>query len=187
MRLRSGCPVVLFVGRLSPEKGLRTLIDAVTFCKSRGVDVKLVLVGSGPDEEPLRVLGQRAGIDLEFHGFLEGDALAERYAAADIFVLPSLSEPWGLVVNEAMEFGMPLLLSDRVGCRTVLLQEGTNGFTFSAGDARALASVMEPLLTRPQIREEMGQASRLIIQKHTIDSWAGSVVRAVSQRGRSQF
>ena len=137
MRLRSGCPVVLFVGRLSPEKGLRTLIDAATFCKSRGVDVKLVLVGSGPDEEPLRVLGQRAGIDLEFHGFLEGDALAERYAAADIFVLPSLSEPWGLVVNEAMEFGMPLLLSDRVGCRTVLLQEGTNGFTFSAGAMRA--------------------------------------------------
>lgn len=88
MGFTSGRPVVLFVGRLSPEKGLRTLVDAAALCKGRGLDPKLVFVGSGPDEEPLRILGQQTGVDVEFHGFLEGDALAERYAAADIFVLP---------------------------------------------------------------------------------------------------
>lgn len=175
-------PVILFVGRLSPEKGLNTLIDAASICKRRDVVAKLVFVGSGPDESRLRNLGRHAGVDLEFHGFLEGDSLAERYAAADIFVLPSLSEPWGLVVNEAMEFGLPLLLSDRVGCRRVLLQEGTNGFTFAAGDANALADTMELLLTQPEVRDEMGRSSRQIIKTCTINSWADAVVRAVSAR-----
>ena len=180
MGFQSGRPVVLFVGRLSPEKGLRTLIEAAALCKGGGLDAKLVFVGSGPEEELLRVHAQRAGVDAEFHGFLEGDSLAERYAAADIFVLPSLSEPWGLVVNEAMEFALPLLLSDRVGCRAVLLQEGSNGFAFSAGDATALAGRMESLLARPEALRDMGKSSRRIVERCSIDRWAEAVVRAVS-------
>jgi glycosyltransferase involved in cell wall biosynthesis len=182
MGFQSGCPVVLFVGRLSPEKGLGTLIKATAICKARGLPAKLVLVGSGPEEDALRDLGQTTDMDVEFHGFLEGHALAERYAAADVFVLPSNSEPWGLVVNEAMEFGLPLLLSNRVGSRAVLLEEGNNGFTFPAGDENALADALEPLLARPEIQKEMGQASRLIIENCTIDQWADAVVRAVSPR-----
>ena len=186
MGLRSGVPVVLFVGRLSPEKGLGTLIKAAAICKARGLPSKLVLVGSGPEEEALRDLGRTTGIDLDFHGFLEGHALAERYAAADVFVLPSNSEPWGLVVNEAMEFGLPLLLSNRVGSRAVLLKEDNNGLTFPAGDENALADALEPLLARPEIRKEMGQASRLIVESCTIDRWADAVVQAVSPRRLSQ-
>lgn len=180
--------VLLYVGRLAPEKGLLTLIDAlskVTY-ESRP---RLILAGSGPLETRLRSRISDLGMEAEFTGFLQREDLALRYAAADMFVLPSESEPWGLVANEAMEFGLPLILSNKVGCAPVLLKEGQNGLMFAAGDPKALAACVERLSSDKGLRHRMGLVSRKIIRGHSVEHWADAVLSAIrkspnQERGR---
>jgi glycosyltransferase involved in cell wall biosynthesis len=171
--------VLLFVGRLAREKGLLTLLDALRELYGRGVRPKLVLVGSGPMEEELRARAEELGLKAQFLGFLQGEELAKVYAAADMLVLPSRSETWGLVINEGMEFGLPLILSDRVGSVPVLLEEGENGFSFPAGDSRSLAARIEKLCSDPELRERMGDASRAKSRSNSLEAWGEAVVEAV--------
>ena len=179
---------LLFVGRLAAEKGLDDLFDALALCCARGLCPRLFLVGNGPERTRLGNEASKRGLPIEFHGLREGDELANRYAAADVFVLPSLSEPWGLVVNEAMQFGLPLILSRRVGCRSVLLRPGQNGLDFEAGDVAALGDAIYNLAANRQLRIAMGQVSRRLIDSHTIENWVLAVVEAVkaSQRPQAQ-
>ena len=85
------------------------------------------------------------------------------HAAADLFVLPSRHEPWGVVVNEALAAGLPVVLSDRVGAAADLLVDGENGRLVPAGDAVALANALEDLCRDPQGRQAAGEASRRIV------------------------
>jgi glycosyltransferase involved in cell wall biosynthesis len=171
--------ILLFVGRLAREKDLFTLIDAVREVYERGVRPRLVLVGSGPMNEELRARTEDLGLKAQFLGFLQREDLARVYAVADVFVLPSMSEPWGLVVNEGMEFGLPLILSDKVGCVPALLEEGKNGFSFPAGNSKALAARIEKLCSDSQLRERMGDASRAKIRGHSLEAWGDAVSQAV--------
>ena len=179
--------VLLYVGRLASEKGLLTLIDALGKASNRGVHPTLVLVGSGPLEAELRARAQDMGVKVQLTGFLQRNELARRYAASDVFVLPSQSEPWGLVVNEAMEFGLPLVLSSHVGSVPVLLKEGENGFLFPVGDSDALASYVEHLYFDKELRQQMGRLSRRIIQDHSLENWGEAVLTAVRKNQRRQL
>jgi glycosyltransferase involved in cell wall biosynthesis len=171
------------VGRLSPEKGLLSLIRAVHELQqtATGKRLRLWFAGIGPEEQALDREIKRKGVRAEFLGFLEGPKLMQAYASADIFVLPSVSEPWGLVVNEAMQFGLPVIVSDRVGCGPVLVQHGVNGYVVPAGDVGALALALRQMADDPVLRESMGHKSRQIIEGHKIGDWCKKVVEAIKR------
>jgi glycosyltransferase involved in cell wall biosynthesis len=122
------------------------------------------MVGSGEMEPELHALAQHFGLsNISFTGFMNQVALPRVYAACDVFVLPSDSEPWGLVVNEAMCTGLPIIASSEIGCVPDLVHDGRNGSTFAAGDVCGLAEALRPVLRDPELRWRMGAASRDII------------------------
>ncbi|MDT8388523.1 MAG: glycosyltransferase family 4 protein [Thiogranum sp.] len=171
--------VILYVGRVSKEKGLNTLVRALEELATKNVASRTVIVGSGPLEADLKSAAKTRGLNVEFMGFREGVDLTEVYLAADVFVLPSTSEPWGLVVNEAMEAGLPVVVSDKVGSQQALVREGQNGLIFQAEDASALAQSILRLYKRRSELGDMSEKAREIIKLHTIEVWANNVINAV--------
>jgi len=157
--------IVLYVGRLVEEKGLFTLLGAFKEIKNSYDNITLLIVGEGQLRGDLEGFTSEKGIDnVCFAGFIENKELPRYYGIADIFVLPSRDEPWGVVVTEAMGSALPLILSDKVGCRRDLLKEGKNGFCFESGKYRQLAFYIEKFLENPTSIEEMGNNSRNIIK-----------------------
>ncbi len=173
--------VLLYVGRLSPEKGVFTLLDSVEEMSVKNIPVKAVFVGMGPCAEDLKAQAERQKLNVEFTGFLEGLSLTKRYIAADVFVLPSFSEAWGLVVNEAMEAGLPVVASHKVGSHPVLVRNGENGFVFQAGNAGSLTEKLLYIHENPKMRNKMSKASLNIIQKHTISEWVKNVTTSIDK------
>ncbi len=113
----------LYIGRLSEEKNLTFLIRMF----NEFPDCQLTIIGTGPLEEKLK---QIAKINIVFFGQVHNERLKQFYLDNDFLVLPSLSEPWGLVVDEALYFGMPVIISNRCGVNEIVIH-GENGFVFS--------------------------------------------------------
>ena len=136
LRRSWGCessgPVVLYVGRLAAEKNLGLLIESFRDIRARSGDAKLVLVGDGPELEPLR----RAHPDVVFTGAKLGVELAEHYASGDLFLFPSLTETFGNVVPEAMASGLPVIAFD-YGAAGIHVRAEHNGVKVPKGDAAA--------------------------------------------------
>ena len=132
-----GQPHYLFVGRLIETKGLEVLLEAF-----RGLDAgELWIAGDGP----LRRVVESAAAQnprLRLHGYLEGDALADVYRQADVLVVPSLYDAWGLVVHEGLAHGLSVITTDQVGAADDLIDPGTNGYVVPAGSPQALAEAM---------------------------------------------
>jgi glycosyltransferase involved in cell wall biosynthesis len=178
-------PTVLFVGRLVEEyKAVASLIEAASLLGARGLDVTVALAGDGPDRAVYEALAGHLNVDVRFAGILSHERLVEYYAAADVLVLPSRSEPWGFVLNEGMEFGLPLAVSDAVGAGPDLVVEGENGVVWPAGDWRALADALEPLIRDPELRRRFGDRSRSLVQSFSPEAWADGVARAVEAAAR---
>jgi glycosyltransferase involved in cell wall biosynthesis len=140
-----GAARFLYVGRLSPEKNVDDLIKA--FVRVRGeLDGGAVLriVGMGPELSNLQELAAQLGVtsEVQFAGAMHGSALCEEYLAATCLVLPSRVEPWGLVVNEALAFGCPVVVSHTCGCSPELVLDGKTGFAFQHGNVAELAVKM---------------------------------------------
>jgi glycosyltransferase involved in cell wall biosynthesis len=169
---------LLFVGRLAPEKDLPTLLRAAAHLRGSGLDVAVAIAGTGPQEQELRRLAESLSLPVDFRGFVEGAALGALYRAADIFVLPSASEPWGLVVNEAMDAGLPVLVSDHVGSQP-LVEPGVNGDVFRCGDPEALAERLAPFVRDLHLRKSAGTAAREAAGRQTIDAWVERVLAGV--------
>ncbi|MBZ5582310.1 MAG: glycosyltransferase [Acidobacteriia bacterium] len=141
----------------------------------------LVLAGDGPERdkivEAMRVLN--LGDSVRLAGFVQYDGLPALYARAGALVLPSVSEPWGLVVNEAMAAGLPVLVSKRCGCAPDLVQEGRNGFTFDPYETEQLARLMLRVSSMSEDeRSAMGQTSREIISRWTPETFATNLMKA---------
>jgi glycosyltransferase involved in cell wall biosynthesis len=168
--------VIAYVGRLSAEKNLPILVEAADRLADGGIPVSVAFAGSGPLEGDLRRLGNTARARLDLLGFVDGDRLARVYAAADAFVLASASESWGLVVNEAMEYALPVIVSDRVGARQ-LIDPDRSGFITPVGDANALAAILERLASEPELRSRIGAAGRRAVAGQTVEHWVEAVVR----------
>lgn len=153
-------PVVLTTMRLIPKKQPLFLLEAFSRVR-RQARCSLLVVGSGPLEEDMRSMVRRAGIpDVHFAGFLNRSEIPRAYACADVFALASLrDETWGLVVNEAMNFALPVLVSDKVGSAVDLVENGGNGFVASARDVDAFASRMLELVCDEELRRTLGEAS----------------------------
>ena len=128
-------PIVLYAAKLQARKHPDDLLRAAARLKDRGIRFHVVMVGSGEMAAELVDLAARLGLEnVHFHGFANQSALPQIYGAADVFVLPSENEPWGLAVNEAMCAGLPIVASAEIGCAADLVRAGVNGQTFAAGD-----------------------------------------------------
>jgi glycosyltransferase involved in cell wall biosynthesis len=104
--------------------------------------------------------------------------ISKYYSIADIFVLPSNFDTWGLVVNEAMNFGLPVIVSDRCGCAKGLVKG--NGFIFKAGDVNDLKEKLETLINDSDLRKEMGRKSMDIIKNYSYDKTIDGILNAIS-------
>jgi glycosyltransferase involved in cell wall biosynthesis len=170
----AGKQVVLSVNYFLPRKGLSVLIAA--FQQVAQADDVLVLVGDGPERESLQRLAAGDG-RIRFPGYQDGAAKTAWYAAADIFVLPTLHDPWGLVVNEAMAFGLPIITTSAAGCTPDLVQD--NGRVVPAEDVQALAAALADLLADPVLRQQMGERSRTLIADYTVERVCTTFLHAI--------
>jgi glycosyltransferase involved in cell wall biosynthesis len=178
-------PYFLYVGRLAPEKNLSALVGQFSAYRARGGTWDLVLVGQGPLEMELRDEVRRIGCDahVQFAGFKQGAELLPPYAYASCFILPSTREPWGLVVNEAMASGLPVIVSTRCGCSDDLVEHGGNGFIFDPAREDELAECMSRMSAMSdEERARMGQRSREIIANFSLERWASEVLRLVQEQ-----
>ncbi|TBW09313.1 glycosyltransferase family 1 protein [Azotobacter chroococcum] len=134
--LVSSTPRFIYVGRLSPEKSLETLLKAFALVLKILPDAQLLIIGSGPQKSELEQLLIQLNIShaVSLTGSKGVTELAEEYARSTCLILPSMSEPWGLVVNEALSYGCPAIVSHRCGCVPELVKNGVTGFVFQAGD-----------------------------------------------------
>ncbi len=142
----------------------------------------LLVVGSGECEAEMRAQIERMQIpDVFLAGFLNQSQVAKAYACADAFTLLSKEhETFGLVVNEAMNFGLPLVLSDKVGSGADLLSDGLNGYRVLSTDVDPAAARLEALAADPELRTQMGAQSFKRIQDWTGERGAQGVVAAVA-------
>jgi glycosyltransferase involved in cell wall biosynthesis len=173
-------PVILWVGRMIPKKQPLFVLDAFRQVRLRA-RCSLVMVGSGSLEGELRKkVANEAIPDVHLAGFLDQTQIVRAYASADIFVLASrYHETWGIVVNEAMNFGLPVVASDKVGAAHDLVKNGVNGFIVNSEGPSDLAEKLAILVSSRQLREQLGSASRQLISAWNYDVASAGLVDAV--------
>jgi glycosyltransferase involved in cell wall biosynthesis len=171
-------PLVLYVGRLVTEKGVAVALDAWPMVSA---DATLVLIGDGP------LAARAAGVPrTRLLGALPRVDLPVAYAAAEFGVLPSIPtprfrEPWGLVCNEAMHQGKPVIATTTVGAVAGgLVVDGETGLVVAPGDARALAEAIDRLLADGSLRSRLGAHARQAVSAYTYDAMVDAFERAIS-------
>jgi glycosyltransferase involved in cell wall biosynthesis len=177
----------LFAGRPRREKGLGVLVEAWSTSGLQAPTAALVLVGAGSTPPWVPAGGAVVGLEA-----VPQEQLRDFYAAADVLVVPSIPtrtfrEPWGLVVNEAMNRGLPVIASDAVGAAAGgLVQAGRNGLVVPAGEPVALAAALRELAGNAALRARMGEAARADVSAYTYDAWAGGFSGALAELGLSE-
>jgi len=170
----------LVVSRFSQEKNIFRLFQAFESYKKNGGRWGLFIVGSGPLEERLkRSVPEKLKNFIHFYGWSKYEDLPKIYQRASCFVLPSISEPWGLVVNEAMAAGLPILISCNCGCSPELCKEEKNGFTFNPLDIKQIAKLMERVSNGGMDLKAMGEESKRIISKYSVENWVVQILSMV--------
>ena len=171
----------LFVGRLVKAKGVHVLLKGYAQYRSSCAEPwPLICVGSGP---LAREVAAAPGVVMP--GFLQPEQLADKMLEASVFVLPSLFEPWGVVVNEAASAGMPMIVSEAVGSHVHLVQSGFNGFVVEKGSPESLANAMlrfHRMNDSSLVR--MGKASEQLSEQYTPERWASTLRRIASDQNQ---
>lgn len=171
-----GPPRLVSILRLLPRKNIEGVLDALAATPSWGWE----LVGDGPERAKVERMVRERGLAerVRLLGHLPDEALVDALARAHVYVQPSLSEPWGLAVNEAMAAGLPILVSDRCGCHEDLVRPGVNGHTFDPRDPSALPRALATMLTERGQWPAMGEASAKIVAGWGLDLYARNLWRA---------
>lgn len=183
--------VILYIGRLISRKGLTFLIDAVSKINNR--NIVLMIVGGGDFyklgekniEKKLKNKVRELHLEKRvlFTGEYPREKLPAFYKLSDIFVYPSITEkigePWGLALNEAAQFGLPLISTDAVGSAPDLIRDGKNGFIVKEKDSKQLKEKIEKILESKKLREKMGRTSLKIIKKFKYEDMVSGFIRAI--------
>jgi glycosyltransferase involved in cell wall biosynthesis len=172
-------PVILFASKLQTRKHADHLVEAYTRFAPTLPEARrpyLVIVGDGEQRQALEARCAQPGLqDVRFAGFRNQSELPRFFQLASVFVLPSRHEPWGLIVNEAMASGCPVIVSSDVGSHADLVSDGTSGPNFAAGcvfpvgDIAALASALAHVFATPETAPRMGDAARRRITRWTYE------------------
>ena len=169
LQIEAEQPVILYASKFETRKRPRDLLlayEKLVAGWSSTLKPQLLFLGDGELRPTLEADVRGKGLSgVKFLGFRNQSELPKFYALCDVFVLPSSAEPWGLVVNEVMATGKPVVLSDQVGCACDLVRNGVNGFVFPMGDIDALAGALRRILCDRDNAARMGRASREIIAK----------------------
>jgi len=187
-----GAVTFLFAGRPDREKGLMVLTKAWSESGLAAPSAALVLVGVGSCPPWVSAGGAATRRDIVCLDPVPPARLRGMYGAADVLVVPSIAtrtfrEPWGLVVNEAMNRNLPVIASDAVGAVAGgLVRDGRNGLVVPAGDSRALADALRRLAADAPLRARLGAAGRSDVQAYTFEAWAEGFSRALSGLGLSR-
>ena len=154
-------PVILFASKLQGRKRADDLLEAYKLlAPAPGAEPHpyLVIVGDGEQRQALEHAAQQSGLEsIRFCGFRNQSELPRFFDLASVFVLPSRHEPWGLIVNEVMNAGRAVIVSDEVGSQRDLITDGVEGAIFPAGDVKALADALRRTLATPETAAEMGR------------------------------
>jgi len=158
-----GRVVLLYVGRVSREKGLEMLVDSFRELVDGGAAIALAVIGDGPYREEMEVA--LSGYPALFTGYLAGEQLQRGYASADLFVFPSATDTFGNVVLEAQASGLPVIVSDEGGPRELML-DGETGVVFRAGSKDDLSAAIRVMISDPERMNLMGlNARRFTLEK----------------------
>jgi glycosyltransferase involved in cell wall biosynthesis len=161
--------MVLTVGQFIHRKGFDVLLNAV---KDLDEDVAIVFVGGEPTQEYIDVKNKYDLQNVYFLGFKLKEELVEYYKAADLFVLPTREDIWGLVINEALAYGLPVITTDKCVAGLELVEDGLNGYIVPTENDTELAKRMTEILNDENLRIRMGQNSLMKISEYTIENMA---------------
>lgn len=167
--------VILTLSYLEKRKGIDYLIQA--FKELNFDDAVLIIAGSGQEERNLRKVAGGAD-NIRFPGYVDGFEKFKWYSIADVFVLPTLHDPWGLVVNEAMYFGLPIITTEAAGASEMI---DKNGFVIPPADKERLKIALKCLLENSYLRQKMGESSKRRIKTYNIDYAVKPFMEAINQ------
>ena len=169
----------LYCGKLIQRKNPLLLAEAVGILKDK-YNLSLIIIGDGPlcpnVEKKIRPL---LGHKLHMPGFVNQSKLGLYYRAADVFVLPSNFETWGLVVNEAMQFGLPVIVSNKVGCHSDLVLEGQTGYLFQASNVNSLAEKMSILIEDRDSARKMSKNAKEHVRKYSMRASVRGILQSL--------
>jgi glycosyltransferase involved in cell wall biosynthesis len=184
--------IILYVGKIFGAKGPGTLDLLKAYHQLTTNSVALVFVGDGKERIFLEEYAEKQNVkNVIFTGFKNQTEIPKYYGAADIFVLPSYSEQWGVVINEAMYFSNAIIASDQVGAAYDLVQPGKNGYIFPVGNIEVLAEALKKLISNRILLKTMQNNSLKIIKQWSLDECVNGVLSAFNYiklwRNQKQF
>lgn len=179
--------VFLYAGKFEPVKNPGLLIQA--FLNAEIMSAHLVMVGNGELEEKLNsiVRNHKNEKTVHFINFQNQSGMPAVYHSADVFVLPSQSETWGLGVNEAMAAGLAILVSNRCGCAVDLVENGINGFIFESGNIEDLSGRLKEMAGDKNILSKMGKQSELKIRNWSFSQTVDAIEKAIAIFEKTQI
>lgn len=158
--------IVLYVGQLIERKGVKYLIKAYEKLKKEDDNICLLIAGDGPQKEKLLNMCQQNKIeDVKFVGFIQKDKLHFYYSVADVFVLPSIYDPFAIVLTEAMACGLPIIHTHEGGASVDAIKNGVNGYIVNAKNVGQLYEAIKKILSNQDLREKMGEESKRVIEE----------------------
>jgi len=174
--------IMLYSGQLIRRKGLLCLLKVLKQISKKCPNLILLVLGDGPEISNLRSFCQDNGIlnNVRFIGFKQMSELPMYYAVSDLFVFPTLSDTFGIAVNEAIAAGLPIICSKYAGAAKDLLRDGENGFVVDPLDTEDFSNKCIELLTDDDMRREMGRRSKAMMKLCTIDRAASGFMSAIN-------
>jgi glycogen(starch) synthase len=179
-----GARLIVFAGRLEYEKGVQTVLEAMPLIDARVPGVRFAVAGAGTHRDELERRAEDLGFGdrVSFEGFLDEPGLRDLYGAADLVIVPSLYEPFGLVALETMACGSPVIVADTGGLREIVHHE-INGLRFTPGDAKELSEVAVRLLTDERLGRRLAmEAQGVLAERH---SWTAVASRTAETYRRT--
>ncbi len=175
--------VALFAGKLVPMKRPLDLVASAARLRHKTRELAILVAGSGPLQDEIAVKARLEGVTLHHLGFCNQSEMPAAYAAADVLVLTSeASETFGLVANEALACGRPVVLSDAVGAAPDLAADGSAGRVYPMGDIAALAQALDEILLRPPTYEAMAARSARYSLAAAVDGIVRATAFAIQRR-----
>ena len=184
LKLKPGLPIFLFASKLQSRKRCIDLLEAfLSLAPTAGTDppAYLLIAGDGEERSTIeRRISQSGTHNIRMLGFQNQSEMPRLFDLCDVFVLPSIHEPWGLIVNEVMNAARAIVLSDQVGCVPDLLHNGVNGFVFPAQNVDALTNLLRRFLDDPSLAPTMGKNAAATIADYSFQQDVEGFRRALA-------